>query len=94
MATTHRGDHASDDNANDADFGQAVTRLQESMDGLSKDMSGLEVAIQKLETSTRNLSDTQRQISDQMARAADELRTGTQSTARIDNSPTATPADD
>jgi chromosome segregation ATPase len=92
MTTTHRGDNA--DDANDTDFGQAVTRLQESMDGLSDDMSGLERATRQLETSTRDLSDKQREISDQMARTADEIRSATRSTARIDSSPAAAAADD
>ncbi len=92
MMTTNNADDTNE--ATYTDFGEAVARLQESMDGLSTDMSGLERATQKLADSTQDLSDKQRDISEQMARTADEIRTANRSTARIDASSTAAPADD
>lgn len=94
MTMSHNGDDTTADNTSYADFGNAVTRLQESMDGLSEDMTGLEAATRKLETSTRDLSEKQREISEEMARTADEIRSANRSTARIDGSPTPAAADD
>lgn len=94
MTTTPRSEDTADDETNYTDFGKAVTRLQESMDGLSDDMSGLERATKQLESSTRDLSEKQREISDRMARTADEIRTGSRSAARIDSSSPTAAADD
>lgn len=76
------------------DFGQAITRLQESMDGLSADMSGLSEATAELEASTRALSEKQGEISEQMARTADEIREATKPSPRAGGSRAVGPADD
>jgi len=93
MTTPHRGEDATEA-VSYTDFGDAITRLQESIGKLSDDMSGLERATRRLERSTRDLSKTQREISDQMARTADEIRSANRSTARIDELPAAAVADD
>lgn len=74
MTETRSRERAGDEEATYTDFGEAITRLQDSMNSLSTDMNGLGEATAKLEASTRSLSEKQGEISEQMARTADEIR--------------------
>lgn len=91
--TEPRGrDHPEGDTA---DFGRAITRLQESMVELSAGMSELGEATARLQSSARELSEKQGEISEQMGRTAAEIRDATGGPEpHAGGARTAAPADD